>query len=86
MSVNIDWETITGGPDGQKLADQVRDFMHERFQQISLPRFLKAVHVHSFTFGSACPEVEIKDICDPLPDFYDEDDSDEAGDENSAQP
>jgi mitochondrial distribution and morphology protein 12 len=33
--------------------------------------------VHSFTFGTACPEVEIKDISDPLPDFYEDDASDD---------
>ena len=75
MSVDISWDTITQGPDGAELAERIRDFIHDKFQQVDLPRFIKSVHVHSFAFGSACPEVEIKDISDPLPDFYEDDDS-----------
>lgn len=78
MSVDISWDTITQGPDGAALADQIRDFIHDKFQQIHLPRFIKSVQVHSFAFGSVCPEVEIKDISDPLPDFYEEDASDDS--------
>lgn len=82
MSVDIAWEKITGGPDGEALALKIRDFVHDKFQQIVLPRFIKSVHVHDFHFGSACPEVEIKDISDPLPDFSEDDDDDSSeGDE-----
>lgn len=78
MSVDISWDTITQGADGAALADQIRDFMHDKFQQIQLPRFIKSVQVHTFAFGSACPEVEVKDVSDPLPDFYEDDASDES--------
>ena len=80
MSVDIDWENLTTGPDGLELAESIRDFIHERFQQIELPRFIQSVQVHSFDFGEECPVVELKDICDPLPDFY-EDDEDDKDDE-----
>lgn len=82
MSVDIGWETITSGPDGAALADKIRAFVHQKFQQVTLPRFINAVHVHSFEFGSVCPEIEIKDICDPLPDFYEDDEDEENGDED----
>ncbi|EXJ62061.1 hypothetical protein A1O7_02494 [Cladophialophora yegresii CBS 114405] len=83
MSVDIGWETITSGPDGAALAEKIRGFVHEKFQQVALPRFINAVHVHSFDLGTVCPEIEIKDICDPLPDFYEDDDDDEDdGDED----
>lgn len=72
MSVDIHWNTLTTGPDGEELAETVRAFIHERFQQITLPRFIRSVRVHSFDFGEVAPDVEIKDICDPLRDFYDE--------------
>ena len=74
MSVDIGWETVTSGPDGAALAEKIRAFVHEKFQQVPLPRFINAVHVHSFDLGTVCPEIEIKDICDPLPDFYEDDD------------
>src|SRR5881227_859621 len=79
MSVDIRWKTITSGPDGQELAEKVRAFIHDKFQQITLPRFISSVSVHSFDFGKDCPEIEIKDICDPLPEFYEEDDDDDGG-------
>ncbi|KZM20232.1 mitochondrial genome maintenance [Ascochyta rabiei] len=81
MSININWDTITGGADGSARAEKIRAFIHDRFQQVTLPRFIRSVHVHSFDFGSVPPGIEIKDICDPLPDFYEEDEdcSDEEG-------
>lgn len=74
MSIDIDWETLTTGPEGLALADSIKDFIHEKFQQVELPRFIRSVHVHSFDFGKECPAVELKDICDPLPEFYEHDD------------
>lgn len=76
MSVDIEWDLITAGADGQALAENIRAFIHAKFQQITLPRFINSVHVHSFEFGSISPEIEIKDICDPLPDFYEDDEDD----------
>lgn len=86
MSIDLNWETLTTGPDGQELAHRIRDFIHSKFQTVPLPRFIKSVTVHDFEFGSIGPELELKDITDPLPDFYeedaedDEDGSDEDGD------
>lgn len=82
MSVDINWETLTGGSDGQALAETIREFVHERFQQIPLPKLIRSVQVHSFQFGTIAPEIVLKDICDPLPDFYETDeDSDGPSDD-----
>jgi distribution and morphology protein 12 len=81
MSIDLNWETVTGGPDGQELACQIRDFIHTKFQSVPLPRFIKSVTVHDFQFGNIPPEIELKDITDPLPDFYEDNvDSDLASD------
>ena len=72
MSIEIDWAALTTGPDGLALAEQIRDVIHERFQQINLPRFIQSVQVRSFEFGATAPEIEIRDIGDPLPDFYED--------------
>jgi len=82
MSIDLNWETLTTGPDGDHLAHQIRDFIHAKFQAVPLPRFLKSVTVHGFEFGSVPPELELKDITDPLPDFY-EDDENEDGEDSS---
>ena len=73
MSIDINWDTLTGGADGISRAETIRAFIHDKFQQITLPRFIRSVHVHSFDFGSVPPDIEVKDICDPLADFYEED-------------
>jgi len=89
MSIDINWDTITGGAEGSARAEKIRAFIHDRFQQITLPRFIRSVHVHSFDFGSVPPEIEIKDICDPLPDFYEDDEDypdDEADEAEDAAP
>ncbi|KAF2401911.1 hypothetical protein EJ06DRAFT_555531 [Trichodelitschia bisporula] len=88
MSVDINWETLTEGPDGLRLAEAVRAFVHSKFQSVPLPRFIRSVQVRAFDFGNVSPEVEIKDVCDPLPDFYDEvdyTDSESDGDSNGSR-
>ena len=80
MSIDINWESLTSGPSGQELADSIRDFIHDKFQQVALPRFIRSVEVHTFDFGKECPVVELKDITDPLPDFYGDEESDDEED------
>lgn len=82
MSIDIDWQTITTGPEGLALAESIKDFIHDKFQQVELPRFIRSVQVHSFDFGKECPVVQLKDICDPLPEFYANDDEDEEEDDD----
>lgn len=78
MSVDINWETLTGGPDGAELAETIRRFVHERFQTIPLPKLIRSVSVHGFDFGKVSPEITLKDITDPLPDFYETDEGEDA--------
>ncbi|KAH6900476.1 hypothetical protein B0T10DRAFT_29903 [Thelonectria olida] len=87
MSIDLNWETVTSGPDGEALAEQIRTFIHDKFQTVPLPRFIRSVNVHGFDFGTIPPRLELKDITDPLPDFYDEDlDDDEESDEEEPPP
>lgn len=79
MSIDINWDTLTGGPDGRALAESIRAFIHDRFQKVTLPRMIRSVQVHSFDFGTVPPIIELKDVCDPLPDFY-EGDAESEGD------
>ncbi|KAI4153921.1 MAG: hypothetical protein L6R39_001478 [Caloplaca ligustica] len=80
MSIDIDWESLTTGPEGLALAESIKDFIHEKFQQVQLPRFIRSVEVHSFDFGKQCPVVELKDICDPLAEFYDAEEEEDSED------
>ncbi|KAI0203456.1 hypothetical protein F4808DRAFT_457733 [Astrocystis sublimbata] len=86
MSIDLNWDTLTSGPDGAALAESIRDFIHVKFQAVPLPRFIKSVTVHEFDFGKIPPSIVLKDICDPLPDFYEGDyDSDESDDAEGSE-
>ncbi|PGH06223.1 mitochondrial distribution and morphology protein 12 [Helicocarpus griseus UAMH5409] len=86
MSIDIDWERATSGPDGEQLAERIRSFIHDKFQQIVLPRFIRSVQVTNFDFGNIPPELEIRDLSDPFPDFYEEDeDGDDLSESSSEQ-
>lgn len=76
MSIEVDWATATSGPDGEALAERIRSFVHDKFQEVPLPRFIRSVQVHSFDFGTIAPDLDIKDFCEPFADFYEEDDDD----------
>ncbi|PYH92980.1 hypothetical protein BO71DRAFT_11225 [Aspergillus ellipticus CBS 707.79] len=80
MSINVDWSTATSGPDGEALAERIRSFIHNKFQEVALPRFIRSVQVHAFDFGTIPPDLEIKDFCEPFADFYEEDEDDDASD------
>jgi distribution and morphology protein 12 len=82
MSVDLQWETLTSGVEGQQRAEKIRSFIHDRFQAVPFPKFIKSVQVHSFSFGTVAPDIEIKTICDPYPEFYEQDDED--GDESDS--
>lgn len=86
MSIDVNWERATSGPDGEALAERIRSFIHDKFQQVALPRFIRSVQVHSFDFGTVAPELEIKDFCDPFADFYEEDGDGEISDEEQLSP
>ncbi|OQO01994.1 hypothetical protein B0A48_12467 [Cryoendolithus antarcticus] len=85
MSVDINWEALTGGSDGEALAEKIRAFVDDRFQQITLPKLIRSVKVRSFEFGTISPDLAIKDICEPLGDFY-EGDADEDAVSNDQGP
>lgn len=85
MSIDIDWQTLTTGPEGLALAESIKDFVHDKFQQVELPRFIRSVQVHSFDFGKECPFVELKDICDPLPEFYENNEDGDEGEDDGNQ-
>ncbi|BCS26285.1 ERMES complex subunit MDM12 [Aspergillus puulaauensis] len=84
MSIEVDWRTATSGPDGEALAERIRSFIHDKFQEVPLPRFIRSVQVHSFDFGTVAPDLEIKDFCEPFVDFY-EDDEDGASSDMSEE-
>ncbi|EPS41835.1 hypothetical protein H072_4240 [Dactylellina haptotyla CBS 200.50] len=72
MAVDINWSALTTGPDGKEYADALCGFFHDKFQQIPFPKFLRSVSVVSFNLGTVPPKIEIQDITDPYPEFYED--------------
>lgn len=74
MSIQIDWQQLT--EDAEVIEKRLKEFLDEQFQRIDLPPFIQSLSVSSFKLGSIPPEITIRHISDPFPEFYDEDDSD----------
>jgi distribution and morphology protein 12 len=68
MSIEIDWNTLL--EDEDVLSDKVRSFLDGHFQNLTLPPYIESVSVTSFKLGTVAPEVTIKRISDPFPEFY----------------
>ncbi|ANB12209.1 ERMES complex subunit MDM12 [Sugiyamaella lignohabitans] len=75
MSIEIDWNRLL--EDEAELSEKIRSFLDSQFESLTLPPYIESVSVTSFKFGDAVPEVTIKHISDPFPEFY----SDGSGDE-----
>ncbi|KAL4787483.1 hypothetical protein BJX76DRAFT_354195 [Aspergillus varians] len=85
MSIEVNWGAATSGPDGEALAERIRSFIHDKFQQVPLPRFIRSVQVHAFDFGTVAPDLEIKDFCEPFADFYEDDEDGDTTSETSEE-
>ncbi|MDI1490398.1 MAG: Mitochondrial distribution and morphology protein 12 [Ramalina farinacea] len=101
MSITINWSALTNptadppspspspsttDPSQNDLAISIRDFIHAKFQTLTLPRFIRRVHVHDFDFGAQAPEVRLLDVTDPLSEFYESDDDDDDEDASTPPP
>ncbi|KAJ3274511.1 hypothetical protein HDV01_002639 [Terramyces sp. JEL0728] len=60
-------------------AEQLKDYLNEKFADIVRPNFLGPVSVSKFDFGSIPPQISVTNICEPLDEFYylDDDNSEE---------
>lgn len=79
MSFEINWDKLL--EDGDQLSETIRSFLDQRFKEMTLPSYLKSISVTSFDLGNIAPNIEIKRITDPFPEFYSDDEEDETDDE-----
>ncbi|KND02576.1 uncharacterized protein SPPG_03034 [Spizellomyces punctatus DAOM BR117] len=66
MSFLINWDLLSDGAE----ADSLREFLNARFREIERPPFLGPLQVTELDFGDVPPDIAIKDISDPSPEFY----------------
>jgi len=67
MSIDINWDKLN---EDNVLNDSIRDFLNDQVQGLELPDYLMNIKVTNFSLGSIAPEVTIRHIGDPFPDFY----------------
>lgn len=79
MSFEINWEKLQDD-DGAQLSETIRAFLDQRFKEMTLPSYLKSISVTSFDLGNIAPDIEIRRITDPFPEFYmDEEEEEDSG-------
>ncbi|KAK9483929.1 hypothetical protein V1527DRAFT_471655 [Lipomyces starkeyi] len=72
MSIDVDWSRISPD-DNARISETIRDFLDRQFKKLHLPSYIASVNVLAFDIGTVAPEVEIRHIGDPYPEFYEED-------------
>lgn len=65
MSLDIDWNKLDS-----TLATHVQHFLNRQFQNITKPSFIGNIEVTAFDWGTETPQIEITNITDPFPEFY----------------
>ncbi|KAJ8663774.1 hypothetical protein O0I10_000047 [Lichtheimia ornata] len=78
MSLDIEWSKLD-----QELAVHVQQFLNRHFKSIAKPTFIGDIEVTAFEWGTEAPQIEITNITDPFPEFYEpeNDDSDAIDDD-----
>jgi len=67
MSFEIFWDKLDSD-----IALSFQNYLNDYFKKIKRPDFLGEVVFSDADFGQIPPEITIIDICDPMPEFYDE--------------
>ena len=72
MSLDIDWQKLDS-----ELAGHVQQFLNKHFQAITKPSFIGDIQVKDFQWGNEAPQIEITNITEPFPEFYEQEDVNE---------
>ncbi|ORX38095.1 hypothetical protein BCR32DRAFT_16656 [Anaeromyces robustus] len=67
MSFEIFWDKLDSD-----IALSFQNYLNDYFKEIKRPDFLGEIVFSDTDFGKIPPEITIIDICDPMPEFYDE--------------
>ncbi|KAG0676213.1 Mitochondrial distribution and morphology protein 12 [Kluyveromyces marxianus] len=67
MSVDINWDSIR---EDEGVNEGVKDFLNSRLQEFALPSYVSNLKVTNFELGSIPPNVTLKQMDDPLDEFY----------------
>lgn len=79
MSINIDWDKILEDEVG--LSEKIREFLDTQFSKLQLPEYIQSLSVTKFKLGTVAPEITLKNITDPFPEFYEENEGSNSSDD-----
>jgi distribution and morphology protein 12 len=78
MSIDINWQNLT---DDLSIAHNVLQLLNDQFANLELPDFLQNLKAIGFSLGTIPPEITIRHIGDPFPEFVEAVGGDGGGDE-----
>lgn len=67
MSFEINWQDL--GED-EAVNDSIKSFLNSHLQSISLPSYVSSLQVTDFCLGGIPPNITLREISDPLDEFY----------------
>ncbi|ODV83823.1 hypothetical protein CANARDRAFT_181755, partial [[Candida] arabinofermentans NRRL YB-2248] len=82
MSFDINWESIASD---NNISDQLLEFLNDKLGSLELPEYLNGLQVVKFSLGERSPEITIKDVDFPFPEFYSESDGAHSKQQNDYQ-
>ena len=68
MSFDINWSTLESD---NRLNDLIRKHLNSYLQNTQLPSYVSNLRVLDFDLGKVGPAITLKEITDPLDEFYD---------------
>lgn len=67
MSFEINWESLGEDP---IVNNSIKDFLNSHLQSISLPSYVGSLRVTDFCLGCTPPKITLREISNPLEEFY----------------
>lgn len=67
MSLDINWSSLD-----RSIANTIKTILNDRFAEAELPSILRNIEILAFDIGSVPPEITLRDIADPFPEFYED--------------
>ncbi|SCU87482.1 LAME_0D10242g1_1 [Lachancea meyersii CBS 8951] len=67
MSFEINWDNVGDDP---LINNSIKSFLNSQLQSISLPSYVNSLQVTNFCLGNIPPKIILREITDPLDEFY----------------
>lgn len=79
MSFEIDWSELESDT---RLSESIKSHLNSYVQSINLPNYVNNLRILDFSIGKIAPNITLREISDPLEEFYKALNDDVEGEEN----